>query len=182
MNRWPFPALDKPARQPRPMPGRGTLLTLRRSGFLYSTVPSRGKFAHPFKPTLSGRRITLSRGLINEQFEPKINGVPIGGDATKGKAQPSLLLDPGMANAAGISWVCVEVEPDDTGDLLSTSRIEIVQTNQPRSIDPKVGRKALVQIAWAKNTPRAFEIVMFNLVYLRVIPVPGGGAVKHLFL
>ncbi len=167
------------AELPRPLPGAGTRLTANELGYAVSMDAGNARFPHPFKPALSGFRLKLSRGLINEEFEPKIGTVPIGG--LTGQKQPALTLRFDVAKA-NESWICVEVEPDDQGELIATSRIEIVHTNAPRSIDPKIGRGALAQVLWRNQRPFAvFEIVDFNLRYERILPAPGGGAVRHFF-
>ena len=179
----PFP-FARPASHPappRPQPGAAARVTVNAHGFAHAGVPQRGKYPHPFRPELGGRSIRFARGLINEQFEPKIKGVPMSG--TDRQPAPALTLDPSVANDRGESWCCVEVEPDEHGELTAKSRIAIVHTATPRSLDPKIGRKALVQILWRKKVPfQAFEIVYFNLDYTRILPAPGGGAVRHLFL
>ena len=163
------------ARSARPMPGVGTRLTYSEIvGYSVSAAGTGASYPHPFKPALGNNQISLSRGLI-DAFEPVIHGKPISSGAR-------LELDPNVANANGESWVCVEVVPNADGILDKDSRVEIVHTATVRSLDPQLGRAALVQVLWKAG--RAWltqEIVLFNLQYERVLPAPGHGVVRHLF-
>lgn len=184
MKTWPFPSAadnTKASKPTRPVPGRGTRLTVSAFGFALSAPGKRQKFNHPFRPGMSGTTaVIFSRGLV-EMREPTIGGVPISGATTK--APPVLKLEPGKANKRGESWACVEVHPDAEGKLPEESKIEIVHTNEPVSLEPEVGRCPIALILWRDRIPvRVVPIVHFNLRYLRVVPLPGAGAVRHLFL
>lgn len=174
---WPFsPRHERrlSAIIPRPRPGMGTRLTVNMQGVSLSAPTGGITFAHPFRPSLAGTGVTLQLGLV-EGRPPTINGVSL-------KERPRLELDAKVANANGESWVCVEVHPDADGLLPAESKIEIVHTNQVRSIDQALGRGALCLILWRDRRPfRAVAIKMFNLLYERVLPPPGGGVVRHLF-
>ncbi len=164
----------------RPQPGRGTRLTINSLGQCVSVATPAASFAHPFTPSLATKSISFSKGLV-DSFEPTIKKIPISG--ADGVPQPALLLDPKNANANGESWACLEVEPNDQGVLTKDSRLEVVESNNPVSIDPKVGRVALALIVWRNQRPyRAFPIVYFNLRYQRVLPAAGDGAARHFFL
>jgi hypothetical protein len=166
--------------KPQPRPGAGTRITVNSLGTSYSANSGGATYAHRFRPSLGPKGVQLSLGLVNGR-PATIKGVPIGGGP--GVPQPTLTLDPTVANANGESWVCVEVHPDDNGELPLDSPIEIVHTNQIRSLDPKLGRGELCMVLWKDKRPfRVVAIAMFHLRYARVLPPAGGGAVRHLFL
>lgn len=162
-----------------PRPGAGVRLTANEAGFAFSVPTAPGRFAHPFTPLLGGSSLKFSRGLVDGR-DVTIGALPLEGRAQ----QPSLKLTADKATAAGESWAVLEVEPDDaTGVLLPTSRREIVHSDTTTSLERTLGRWPIAMILWANGKPlRALPIVWFNLGYQRVIPGPGAGPVRHLFL
>lgn len=165
---------------PQPRPGVGTRLTLNSMGYSISAKSAGATYAHPWRPAMVSRGVQLAMGLVDGR-QATIKGVPIGG--SPGVAQPTLTLDPQIANANGESYVCVEVHPDKDGSLPADSPIEVVHMNDWRSLDPNVGRAPLCLVLWKNNQPfRVVAIAMFHLRYARVLPPPGAGAVRHLFL
>lgn len=162
-----------------PRPGSGARLLMTSMGHAYSVDSPGATYLHPFRPVLVGSSVQLALGLV-ENRQPTINDVPIGG---RNGLIPKLRLEPGIANADGESWVCVEVHPDADGLLPAESKIEIVHTRAPRSTDPDLGRGELCMILWRNRAPfRVLAIAMFNLRYERVLPPEGAGSVRHLFL
>lgn len=160
-----------------PRSGVGTRLTVTMQGTAVSAEPGGQTFAHPFRPALSGSHVTLSLGTVEGRV-PTINGVPL-----SNSSPPRLQLDAAKANTNGESWVCVEVHPSADGQLAPESKVEIVHTSEIRSIDPLLGRGELCMILWRDRRPfKALPIAMFNLRYERVMPPPGAGTVRHLFL
>lgn len=178
-----FPTADresKPAMIPRPQPGNGVRARVTPTGWSLSAPAASRLFRHPFRPLLGANQVRFSLGLVDGMWEPKIGGVPISGDANG--AVPALKLLPNVANENGESWACLEVEPDEKGELNSQTRIEIVHSNQPVSLDPAVGRLALAMIIWnGAIASAAFAIVHFNVRYYRRVSPPGGGPVRHFF-
>jgi hypothetical protein len=162
----PQPKAPAPPVPPPLRPGVGARLTSNELGQSLDFTAPGASYPHPWRPSLSRAGVRLTRGLINGQWEPVINGVKL-----SARTQPVLALKPELATDAGESWVCVEVEPDALGEITKDSRVEIVHRNQPRSLDPQIGCEALVQILWRGRTPlAAFELVHFNLRYTRVLP------------
>jgi hypothetical protein len=179
MNPFPFPARDTAASTqsaaPRPMPGNGTRLTTSSLGYSYSSLPGEASYPHPFKPSLSGQWISLSLGLV-ENREPTIGGLPLSDPLAR------LRLEPNQVNRNGESWVCVEATLNEEGVIATESRVEIVHRGEPRSLSKTVARAPLCLVLWRNQRPeRVLAIVHFNLRYARVLPPPGGGAVRHLF-
>jgi hypothetical protein len=181
MNAWPWSQrtgrMERPAKATPPMPGVGARLTANEFGFSYEVPVRSGRYAHPWKPALNGARLTLSYGIV-DGYPPKVGEVKLSPTGV----QPAIALDAGVANAAGESWICLEVMPEEDGMLIETSERRLVHTKETRSLDPKLGRCPLVQILWRGGQPfRAFEIAYYNLRYGRVMPPTGGGAVRHVF-
>lgn len=176
----PQPEPEPAKRIPGPQPGTGTRLTSNALGYAISASPGGRGFTHPFTPQLGVGWISFSIGLV-EGREPTIGKVPISGAA--GVIPPRLMLKPGVANADGQSWACLEVEPDADGILTPESRRELVHTNQPVSHALNLGRCPIALILWRDRRPvAAIAIVYFNLRYARHTPAPGSGAVQHFFL
>jgi len=154
------------------MPGNGTLLTASALGFAYTGRRRGGTYPHPFKPALGPMECSFSRGLV-DIYEPKIRGVKI-------SEGPALRLDAKLANDDGESWCCIEVEPNEFGQADKNSRLEMVHTDQPVSIEAKVGRCAVAMILWREGQPIAVhEILYFNVRYKRV--EQRAGPPMHLF-
>jgi hypothetical protein len=162
------------------MPGAGTLLTANAAGTSVSAAPAkRSRFRHPWRPTFSAAGAKLSLGLV-EGFPATIGGVPMAGDERH--AQPTLALKAAVANDAGESWICVEVEPAANHRMERESPRRIVHVGDPRSPSDAVGRCPLVLILWRnRRLWRSHQIVHFDLRYQRV-PAPQGTSVaRHLF-
>lgn len=184
MTTWPFPSPARSAEPAvaRPMPGKGTLLTVGALGFAYSAPAGGATFNHPWRPFLNAFRIALTRGTVNGIFQPSIRTggrlVPMGGDAQN--AAPQLVLNPAVANDAGESWIALEIEPTELGEITAGTRLEIVHTATPLSHARSLGRHPLVLVLWKDKRPvRALPIAHFNLTYARVIDPIG---VRHFFL
>jgi hypothetical protein len=189
MNTWPFPSQPTPAAAivPSPRMGAGTRLTSNYLGYVISASSGGETFDHPWRPALGGGRLTLRPGTVGSLggdgvYEPKIKVggalVPMSGDERHGV--PALVLEPGVANAAGESWAVLEVEPDSKGELVKKSRIEIVHTATPFSHTPTLGRHPLVQILWRNRRPfHVLAITHFNLRYVRKVDPIG---TRHFFL
>lgn len=188
MNSWPFPRpVAPPPKAPPPRPGAGTRLTSNALGYALSAIAAGASFDHPWRPGLGGLRATLRRGTVRSiggdgVYEPKIKSggklVPMSGE--DGITPAYLDLDPGVANAAGESWIALEVEPNAGGELVKTSRVEIVHTNTPISHAIPLGRHPLVLILWKKRRPiRVIPITHFHLRYARIVDPVGA---RHFFL
>ena len=181
MNTLPpaIPSAPKAAAAPKLMPGAGTRLTANSVGTALNAPSSGPRIALAFKPSLSAAGIRFSRGYVADRM-PTIQGVPI--VPRDGRPQPALPLDFGIANEFGESWVCVEVHPDEKGELPPKSAIEIVHRRQPRALSKILGRAPLCLIVWREKKPvQVHQIVHFNLGYVRVLPPDGAGAVRHPF-
>jgi hypothetical protein len=167
MNAALYPGAEDASPRPIvPRIGKGTLLTVTSAGYSISVPSRKGRYPHPFKPALGSLTVSFSRGLV-EGFEPKIKGKPISGGP--GIAPPLLKLDPAVANAAGESWCCIEVEPNDAGQVDEKSRVEMVHTASRGSLDPKVARFPVVLILWRNKRPFfTHEIAYFNVRYRRI--------------
>lgn len=184
MTPWPFPSREAPrlAPMPPPRPGAGARLFQNALGYGYSAPAKAPTFDHPWRPMLSGDHISFRSGRINT-FEPTIDRIPLRGDDKH--PAPQLKLDQTLVNAAGESWVCVDVYPTDQGELTQDSKIELVQASSQSTSSHALtrGRKAICLILWTKGVPvQAIAAVHWNMTYLRVVPAPGGGSVKHFFL
>ena len=189
MNTWPFatPGAPLAPSSPLPRPGHGTRLTANALGYSVSTPEGGASFDHPWRPSLSGSRLSLRRGTVYSTggdgvFEPKIkvNGtlVPMSGEP--GEPAPVLTLEPNIANSADESWVALEVEPNEDGELVKKSRIEIVHTRTVLSHARSPGRHPLALILWRKGRPfRVLAITHFNLRYVRSVDTVG---TRHFFL
>jgi hypothetical protein len=192
MNSWPFPkhhAARPASLHALAQPGVNTRLTVNALGHATSATPGGPTFNHPWRPALSALRITFNLGTVaslagDEPLEPKIkvNGQLVPMSGKDGITPAALALEPGVANADGISWAALEVHPNDSGELLKDAKVEIVHTATPISHAADLGRTAIALIVWSGGNPlRALPIVHFNLRYVRLIS-PGGGAPRHLFL
>lgn len=164
------------------MPGKGTLLTAGAEGFAYSAPAGGATFNHPWRPFLNAFRLSLTRGTVNGIFQPSIRTggrlVRMGGDEKN--PAPQLTLAPALANEAGESWIALEVEPTELGEITAATRLEIVHTATPVSHARSLGRKPLALILWKDARPvRAVPICHFNLNYVRVIDPIGA---RHFFL
>jgi hypothetical protein len=166
---------------PPPRSGTGTRLTVNDMGHTYSAPPRGGTFAHPFRPTLAGRNLRLSLGIV-DTFIPVIDGQPMNG--ANGKPAPLLELDSADVNADGTSWCVLEVVPNAQGVLDANSRIELIHTGDAsKSKDENLGRKPITLLLWRGGRPiQVIAAVRFCLQYERVIPPAGGGVVQHFFI
>jgi hypothetical protein len=161
-------------------PSAGLRVTSNELGVSYAATTKSAAWPHAFRPLLSGDRIAFLRGVVDGRFEPKIGGVPMSGDATH--AQPTLKLSASVANEAGESWVCLEVEPNSEGRLDADSRIELIHTIDTVSTKLTVGRVEVAMILWRDGSPiKALPILQFNPRYERFVPAAGGGPVRHFF-
>ena len=101
--------------QPQLRPGANVLMGKNPLGAWFDSTPAANDFRHPFTVNAGGGSARVSRGLViaNIAVEPLIGKVPVGGDDKN--PQPVLKLDPSLVDAAGHSWICVEVTPDENG-------------------------------------------------------------------
>lgn len=95
------------ARRAMTRAGRNVRITANEMGESLSAQSGGQSFAHPWKPTLGPRGVSLSAGYV-ESLQARIGTVPLGGDPALGKSAPLLALDKSVANANGESWACVE--------------------------------------------------------------------------
>jgi hypothetical protein len=187
---WPFsrPEPDTAPVAPPIRAGHGTTITVNSLGVALSAPGAGPTFPHPWRPSLTGTWITLRQGTVSSfagdnVYTPKIRSqgklVSMVGDQRT--PPPRLKLDPQLANKAGESWIVLEVAADpNTGEILQTSRVEIVHSGQPISHKLNVGRQPLTQILWKNGRPlRAIAITHWNLRYLRIADSVG---TRHLFL
>lgn len=180
---WPFPSSEQTPRTvlPPPRPGNGTRLSVNHFGATVSAPAQGATFDHPWRPALSGAQLALQRGTIfsfggEGVYVPKIRS---GGELVP-MTEARLQLNPDKVNDAGESWVALEVEPSDAGEIMADSRLEIIHTDTPISHARNVGRKPLVLILWRGERPlRAFALTHFNLAYARVLDVVGA---RHFFV
>ncbi|HSI10716.1 MAG TPA: hypothetical protein VK961_01670 [Chthoniobacter sp.] len=193
MNSWSYPRHwdAQPVRMPvLTQPGTGTRLTVNALGHATGATPGGATFNHPFRPALSAGRITFQLGTVTSlagdgPMEPKIkvNGQLVPMSGKDGITPAALALSAEVANSDGISWAAMEVHPDDKGELTKDAKVEIVHTATVVSHELDLGRCAIAMILWNGRTPlRVLPIVHFNLRYVRLLPAPGGGAPRHLFL
>src|SRR5205814_294096 len=106
---------------------------------------------------LSGRSITFLLGTVASfagigPIEPKIkiNGQLVRMSGKNGGLPTPLALGNVRPNADGVSWAALEVHPDDTGELVKESLVEIVHTNfNPVSHALTIGRCAIAMILWS---------------------------------
>jgi hypothetical protein len=119
-------------------------------------------------------------------LQPKIQSagqlMPMSGK--DGASPVPLLLTADVANSDGLSWAALEVHPDAaSGELLKDSKVEIIHTASPFSHAQGFGRAPLALIIWnGRNPLRVYPLAHFNLRYVRLLPPPGGGVPRHLFL
>jgi hypothetical protein len=185
----------------RVMPGAGMEMAVNAMGASLSAPRRSANFNHPFLPMFGGKSLTFLVGTVRSVngIGPIIPTIQVGGDPVPmngngGNSYTPLALDPGKQNADGVSYAVLQVTPDaKSGELLTGSVCEIIHDSQATNIDPVTGatstsispgngRCALAMILWNGNTAmRVLPIVFFNLVYERVTPPAGAGAVKHLF-
>lgn len=178
MNEARFAFRDDRAATPvmQPRPGTGAQLTSSALGFSYAATDGVVSYRGRFRPALAAQGIRFSRGLV-EGREATIGKLPLS------DPKAVLALKPGIENAQGESWACLEVVPDAEGRLLPDARREIVHSDSPVSLDPALGRCAIALILWRARRPvQAIAIIEFNLRYERLIPAPGHGPVRHFFL
>ena len=157
---------------------------------------------HPFRPSLSGLKVTVEKGLV-ETCEPTIKSegqdVPVSGDAANNIPQPSLTLDPKQIDAdQQISWVALEVEADKdgklskdkSGKLLEGLRVEVVhaaavgsrRSSGSGSSGGEIGMQPLALITWADGSPTGiFPVPLHNLGYARTFPGDNQGVPRHFF-
>jgi hypothetical protein len=117
--------------------------------------------------------------------EPLIGRTPIGG--TEKDPQPELKLDAQNVTDLGEAWVCVEVRPDENGEIDAegeTSIVQVVQSRFPYVTEGNVGRAPLALLSYRPDRPttqpRVVQIAMFHLRYLTSLPTEGRR--KHYFL
>jgi hypothetical protein len=151
---------------PRPQPGAGTLLRSSAEGYAISAVPPRkgisGKLR--FVPSLLEGAILLSRGLVNG-VEPVAGGPK----STARMSKTAIRIDSSKANAAGESWLAVEVEAGELGIITKASRIEVIHTDDPNAFTPTVGRWPLTLIVWDGKRPSLVDqVTHWNLQYHRI--------------
>lgn len=193
MNPWSFPRHRDAQPAPSPIltqPGTRTRLTVNALGHATGASPGGTIFNHPFRPALSAGRITFQLGTVTSlagdgPLEPriKVNGQLVPMSGKDGRTPAALAINAGLANEDGISWAALEVHPDDKGELTKDSSVEIVHTATVVSHTTDVGRCAIAMILWNGRSPlRVLPMVHFNLRYVRLLPAPGGGAPRHLFL
>lgn len=169
-----------------PKPGAGVMLTSTAVGFCYSAEQSGSSFDHAWRPFAQAKAVTFNLGTVQSlagdgPLEPKIADKPMSGK--DGKSPERLLLDPSVANADGVSFVVLEVHPNDKGELTKESKIELVHSLETISRTADVGRKAIAQITWKQRAvARIRPLVHFHLVYVRIVPTSGGGLPRHNFL
>jgi hypothetical protein len=100
--------------------------------------------------------------------------------------QAPLPIDRSAVNDKGESWVMLEVTPNADGVLDPKSKIALIHTGDPSPQHKlTLGRQPITMLIWPKGSPtpsKSIAIVRFHLRYQRVLPPPGGGAVKHFFL
>jgi hypothetical protein len=166
-------------------PGDGTGLTSNIIGQALRKQGGGQVFNHPWRPFLSAGKVLFNRATIASfagegPIEPKIAGVPMSG---KDGNTPTL-LDLKGGGKGDVSFAVLEVTPNDDGELMKDSKIEIVHSdNATASHTLDIGRTAIALILWSKGTPvRVLPILFFNLRYARVVPTNGGGAPRHYFL
>lgn len=152
---------------PRPQPGSGTRMTANALGVAVDAPRRGGAYRHPFQPSLGGNRISFSRGLV-ETFEPKIGGEKISGE--DGITRPFLVLDEAVANAAGESWVCIEVTKINAQGLIDKeSKLAMVHTSQPTSLERERALCPVCLILWPQGVPViGVEDLTANVRYERV--------------
>ncbi|MEO7933200.1 MAG: hypothetical protein ABIT76_08595 [Chthoniobacterales bacterium] len=173
-----------PAGYAPPRQSPGILLRMNAQG--YTQTPTNrggGSFNHPFRPSLVGMELRLSRGLVNG-LEPVIGTkkIPISGDAKH--AQPALKLDPDQIDKeTQQSWVCLQVTPDKEGRLATADQIEVVQRKSAYAFVGEKGIQPVALVLWKNKRPvRAIDQVWFNLRYITILPPAGQGGRKHYFL
>lgn len=173
-----------------PRPGDGTRITVNALGHSTSAPAGGATFNHPFRPAFGAGSVTFRLGTVASlagggPLEPKIrvNGQLVPMSGKDGISPAPLALRANVANSDGISWAALEVHPNDKGELMKDSNVEIVHTATPISHTPNIGRAAIAMIIWSSGNPlRVLPIVHFNLRYFRVLPTPGGGLPRHYFL
>jgi hypothetical protein len=160
--------------------GRHTAVTASPLGFAISNATGSNAFLHPFTPSATALTVQFSLGTIAGKV-PTIGGQPIGGP---GVIPPVLTLDPALVTKDGESWACLEVVPDPaSGQLVGDFKREIVQRNEPVSLDPALGRCPLALFYFVNRAVAlTVPIVFFNLQYSRYLPPAGQGSVQHFFL
>lgn len=177
--------LSPPAR-----PGTGLLLTSTAVGAALSAPPAGSVFDHAWRPFPRAQAVAFNLGTVQSlagdgPLEPKIsvNGQLVPMSGKDGKSPVALALDAGVANEDGISFAVLEVEPNDDGELLKASRIEIVHSLNTTSREKGLGRKAIAHLTWNKGSVvRVRPMVNFHFLYVRVVPTSGGGLPRHFFL
>jgi hypothetical protein len=183
------------AQSQHPRPGAGVMMGTNAFGFWFSAPRNGSSFNHPWRPSLFGKNVTFLAGTVRS-----VNGIgPItptilsGGSQVpmvSGNVAAPLTLDPSIQNDAGECWVVLEVTPDPaTGELLQGALCQLKQFVPPAGNNfndgttTTVGRTPIAQFLWnGNNVTLAQEIAMFDLVYQRIMPGPGGGKVAHFFL
>jgi hypothetical protein len=165
---------------PRPAPG--TLLTTTPLGFHVAGAGKKANFNHPFQALLVGGALVFSKGIVisTVALEPVIKRVPVSGSDKQ--EQPRLELDAKMANADGVSWACIEAEPDSDGVLNKDSRCEVVHSNHPVLNGPTFGRTPVCMILWQDGAAvGTLQIAMFNLRLEVRTPAAGATGTRRIF-
>lgn len=157
-----------------PRPGIGTRLAMRAGEFVYSAAATGARWPHSWKPSLGPNGLTLSRGVVQGIYEPKIGDKPISSGV-------QLALNAGVANADGKSWAALEFPVHEDGSIDDKTDFQVVHTAQGLSGDPLLARLHLVLILWRDQRPfLTHEIVMFDPVYRRITK-PGERPAFHWF-
>lgn len=165
------------ARSCRILAGDGVRLRQTPDGTLISCSVWK-PWSHPFKVSLSGDTATVGRGLV-DGVEPKIKGVPIGGDPANGKPQPKLEIREPEFDEEGRGWIAVEVTCDS--EKWDVTEATIVQVADLKSADPLKGLHPLAMIRDTGGaTMTLFQIAHFNLQH-RADVREGGKAARHFF-
>jgi hypothetical protein len=189
MNTFPFPVPHSVALQAGALsrPGPGTTMIANALGTSTGAPPNGATFDSCFRPSLSGLSLLLGHGYVSSTggdgpHAPLINGIAIGGTALA-----PLTLDPSEVNAdTQTSFAVLQVTPDAKGQITAASALQGLEIVHSKDASPgtlaTLGSKALTLILWSNGSPlKAFQLVHFNLTYLRVIPAPGAGAPAHFF-
>jgi len=154
-------------------------------GFFVRGPRNGADWRHPFAVTVSGSKARVARGMVygnDGGVEPTIKNVPVSGD--EDRPQPVLALDATTVNAAGESWVCVEVTPDDEGMIGPKAKEEasvvVVQRDHPVAMKGEAGRWPLALLVYRGEQAQVFQVTHFNLHY--VTAQPADGPRTHFFL
>lgn len=161
-----------------PQPGANTRITRMPGAFQVNFDPPGVNWDHPFRCSLTGNKLSVSIGLVN-QVEPTIGGVRISGLDAKGNAiagGPPVITLGNEVDSEGRNWVALKVITDGSGHM--TAEI-LTTTTWPQAATPFVGWHPLAVVKTISGTPTLWQQTYHNLGHAWLKPSVGIG--RHFF-